>query len=204
MKLNTKYQKVIINQKEVEIPAEWTKKPIKDFFEIKVGDLILEKDLIENGTIPVYSATKDDRLYGYVNEAKTNLRKDIDMVLPARGGSIGNAKIPTEDSTSTQSTLMLISITKSKNLSRYVKNYFKAYKKDLFRDTAGGAILQLKRKDLENLEIPVPKTEEEMGNISDLIERQIEIIELRKKQLEQEEQKLKVLETNLLRGKIRC
>ena len=204
MRLNNNFKTVKINNKKTEIPSDWEVKKISDFFEIKNGTLISKNNMKEKGKYPVYSATVEDKIVGYVDETKNILRKDIDIILPSRGGAIGIPKIPFVDSTSTQTTLILTSITKSKAVSNYVRSYFLAHKKSLFRDTKGGAILQININDIKNIEIPFPPKEEIMNNITNLLNKQEEMIKLRKKLVEKEEIKLKYLEQTILRGKILC
>ncbi|MBK7159483.1 MAG: hypothetical protein IPH77_13315 [Ignavibacteria bacterium] len=69
-----------------------------------MGGTLLKEDLIDGGNIPVYSATESDILFGYVNKANTIL-KSGDLVIPARGNSIGHVKMVTEISTCTQTTI---------------------------------------------------------------------------------------------------
>ena len=51
-----------------DVPYNWQKKRIKDFYSSNMGETILQEDLIEDGRIPVYSATESDTIFGYVNE----------------------------------------------------------------------------------------------------------------------------------------
>ena len=53
----------------------------------RMGETILRENLMQTG-VPVYSATQDDSIFGYVSYPKLLLRKG-DFVIPARGNSIG-------------------------------------------------------------------------------------------------------------------
>ncbi len=204
MRVNNNLIKVKINNKRTEVPSDWKIRKISDYFKIKNGTLISKNDMKEKGKYPVYSATVEDKIVGYVDETKNVLRKDIDIILPSRGGAIGIPKIPFVDSTSTQTTLILTSITKSKAVSNYVRSYLLAHKKSLFRDTKGGAILQINIKDIKNIDIPFPPNEEIMDGITNILNKQEEMIKLRKEVVEIEEKKLKYLEQTILKGKILC
>jgi len=199
MKKNSNFKKVSMNRKTTD---DWEVKKISNLFKVKTGDLILEKDLIKDGKIPVYSATKDNKIYGYVNQAKTILRKSLDIIVPSRGYSMGMAKIPDENATSTQSTTMLIAKQNNEEISRYVRAYLTANRKKFFRDTTGGAILQIKRKDIEDIPIKIPTDKNDIIQIVEILEKQEKMIELRKNQLLNEEKKLQVLQQDLLGGKI--
>jgi len=74
----------------------------------------------------------------------------------------------------------------------------------LFRDTKGGAILQINKKDINDIEIPIPTEESMMDKITELLNTQEKLIQLRKEHLKKEEEKLKILEQSLLSGRIIC
>ena len=104
-----------------------------------MGNTILQKDMISNG-IPVYSATISDKILGYVSHCKYLLYKK-DIVIPARGNSIGNATIiKDEKATCTQTTIGC-------KLSTFLNHEFifyccYAYKKSWF-SYMGSAIPQI-------------------------------------------------------------
>ena len=204
LKINENTIKAKINGETIEIPKDWEIKSIKDLYKVKNGDLIPEKELLEEGSYPVYSATVKDKVVGYVNEPKTTLRANIDIIVPSRGFSLGNAKLPKTDATSTQTTIMLLQKEEEdKNMSRYITNYLKANRETLFRDTKGTAIKQINRREIENIEVPIPEDKEQIKFISDILERQEELIELKIKELEIEKKKLKLLQTEILSGRIK-
>lgn len=86
------------------IPEHWEVKRVKNFFKLSMGKTILKEDLKENGSIPVYSATAEDKYFGYL-EKSNNLMKRGDLVIPARG-SIGFIKRAKNNSISTQTTII--------------------------------------------------------------------------------------------------
>ena len=85
------------------IPKGWEVRRLKDLYKMNMGNTILKDDLIEGGKIPVYSASADDKYFGFVNSANVILNKG-DLVICARG-SIGHPKIVKELCTSTQTTI---------------------------------------------------------------------------------------------------
>ncbi len=87
-----------------EIPEHWEKARFKRFTSLRMGATILATDTSENG-IPVYSATRDDSIFGYVKETSVLLHKN-DIVIPARGNSIGYVtQIKESVATCTQTTI---------------------------------------------------------------------------------------------------
>ncbi len=88
-----------------EVPRHWTVTKFSRHFAVRMGETIPESELIEDGLLPVYSATEKDKYYGYVN-GRSPLLKAGDLVIPARGNSIGHVKLAHERSTSTQTTIV--------------------------------------------------------------------------------------------------
>ena len=70
-----------------EIPSEWGIAKYKFFAKSGMGETILSEQLVGHG-IPVYSATQEDKIFGYVSESSIKLNYG-DLVIPARGNSIG-------------------------------------------------------------------------------------------------------------------
>ena len=99
-------------------------------FKIRMGETILSDSVSESGRYPVYSATETDIIFGYVE--KTNaLLKHGDLVIPARGNSIGHVKYMTQPSTSTQTTIQMSLFDETLD-SEYVFCWIKAFKQHLF------------------------------------------------------------------------
>ena len=87
-----------------EIPKGWKVSRYKYFATSRMGETILSEDTREEG-IPIYSATQDDKIFGYVEKSNIILTKG-DFVIPARGNSIGCISIVKEDiATCTQTTI---------------------------------------------------------------------------------------------------
>ncbi len=70
-----------------------------------MGETIPETELSDEGWLPVYSATERDKFYGYVDERKP-LVENGDLVIPARGNSIGFVKLVRASATATQTTIV--------------------------------------------------------------------------------------------------
>lgn len=88
-----------------EIPEGWGVVKFKSAASVSMGETILKDDLVDDGVIPVRSATKTDKYFGYVNSCSKKLKVG-DIVVGARG-TIGKPSVVTEASTSTQTTLQL-------------------------------------------------------------------------------------------------
>ncbi len=86
-----------------EIPKEWIVSKFKYFYTFGMGETILKENLSDNG-LPVYSATEEDSVFGKYNNAKLIL-KEGDIIIPARGNSIGAVKIAKDKCTCTQTTI---------------------------------------------------------------------------------------------------
>ena len=110
-----------------KIPIDWKIKRFKRYFTSGMGETILKQDLDENGNIPVYSATEENLLFGYVKDSNINLKKG-DLIIPARGNSIGSVKIINDSiATSTQTTIY------SKKI-RKINEFFVYYYLTVFRN----------------------------------------------------------------------
>lgn len=87
-----------------KIPNNWDSKKYKYFSDLRMGETILASSTVSEG-IPIYSATKEDKIFGYVKEANVKLKKG-ELVIPARGNSIGYVSIVKEkEATCTQTTI---------------------------------------------------------------------------------------------------
>lgn len=114
-----------------EIPEHWRVKKFKHLYKSSMGATILKTDLLSEGKIPVYSATETDILFGYVDETNVILEPG-DLVIPARGNSIGHVTIVNGIATCTQTTIY------AKRLSddfsdRFLYHYLKGLRELLFQ-----------------------------------------------------------------------
>jgi len=113
-----------------EIPEHWELSKWGYFFQSGMGQTILKEDLDEDGDIPVYSATEEDRIFGFINNPNIILESG-DIIIPARGNSIGHVKLVQGKSTTTQTTIYSKPYN-LKILSTYTYYYCKGNKSNLF------------------------------------------------------------------------
>lgn len=166
-----------------DIPKHWEVKRVKEFYKLGMGQTILKEDLIEDGKYPVYSATAEDKFFGYVNKINNPLNIG-DLVIPARGNSIGHVKLVKETVACTQTTIYMKQ--KSKIDSSFVYYYLLGNKSQLFffDDTA---IPQITVEQINGRLILVPSSHEQkeivifLNNLCSKIDKKVEII---KKQIE--------------------
>ena len=112
-----------------EIPKHWEVSKFKYFFEFGMGQTILKEDLTDDG-IPVLSATEKYTILGYYKNPRV-LLKNGDLVIPARGNSIGFVKLVKEPSTSTQTTIY--GRIKKQVSTVFVTFFCQGYKEHLFQ-----------------------------------------------------------------------
>jgi type I restriction enzyme, S subunit len=99
-------------------------------FKIRMGETILSDAVSDSGRFPVYSATEKDVIFGYVDSMTAPLKRG-DIVVPARGNSIGHVKLVLLPSTSTQTTIQMSSID-HRFESKFSFYWMKAFKQYLF------------------------------------------------------------------------
>lgn len=140
-----------------EIPQNWKWVRYGNIADSKMGKTILRSDLIENG-IPVYSATQQDKIFGFVKKSDLLLKKG-DIVIPARGNSIGYAMLVNDEvATCTQTTICSTNI--SKVNSKYLVYCCQYFRKIWFK-FSGAAIPQVTIKQINNNILPLPPKEEQ-------------------------------------------
>ena len=169
-----------------EIPNNWKWAKFSNLAECRMGKTILAENLTDNG-IPVYSATQENKIFGFVKNSELVLHRG-DIVIPARGNSIGYATyILDKEATCTQTTICCQNI---KILSKYL--YFCSYAfKSLWFHFTGAAIPQITVKQLNKNLVPLPPLEEQ-EKIVKKIEELFELIDKKEKN-DQEKGKLKTL-----------
>lgn len=111
------------------IPKEWEVSKFKYFFKFGMGETILKEDLDGEG-IPIFSATEENKYFGYIKFSRVDLKKG-DIVIPARGNSIGAVKLVTERSTCTQTTIYCKKNSK-KIIEKFIYYYMQGKRKKLF------------------------------------------------------------------------
>ena len=112
-----------------DVPSGWDVIKFNNIYNSRMGATILNSDLDEEGSIPVMSATESSKVFGYVNEAAVILKAG-DIIIPARGNSIGHVKLVVNPCTSTQTTILCSNLGKS--LPSYIKYYLEGLREVLF------------------------------------------------------------------------
>lgn len=132
---------VVPGYEPYKIPDNWCWVSLDSLGRFGMGQTILSKDLVDNG-IPVYSATEEDRIFGFIYSNDNLIKLSTnDIVIPARGNSIGYVKLISEkEATCTQTTMFYKPI--NKEISKYIYYYMKSRKDDLFA-YHGNAIPQI-------------------------------------------------------------
>lgn len=112
------------------IPIHWMLTKTKFCSSFRMGQTILKEELIEDGEYPVFSATEGDHYFGRTNNPSFILEVG-DIVIPARGNSIGHIALVHEAAVSTQTTIANF-INKKKINSHYLFYFYKGFRKTLF------------------------------------------------------------------------
>ncbi|MFQ2436299.1 restriction endonuclease subunit S [Aeromonas caviae] len=170
-----------------EMPSTWVLAKTARYFKIAMGQTILKEQLEDDGEWPVYSATEGDHYFGRVNDPQVRLGCG-DLVIPARGNSIGFVKLVKEQVTTTQTTIYCKHLTQ-KIYPEYAYYFMVGQKKNLFWFTQT-AIPQITVEEIGSNPILLPSFEEqrtivafldyETARIDRLIAKQQRLIELLK------------------------
>ncbi|MFQ1819787.1 restriction endonuclease subunit S [Aeromonas veronii] len=170
-----------------EMPSTWVLAKTARYFKIAMGQTILKEQLEDDGEWPVYSATEGDHYFGRVNNPQVRLGCG-DLVIPARGNSIGFVKLVKEQVTTTQTTIYCKHLTQ-KIYPEYAYYFMVGQKKNLFWFTQT-AIPQITVEEIGSNPILLPSFEEqrtiaafldyETARIDRLIAQQQRLIELLK------------------------
>ena len=147
-----------------DVPAGWEVARTSFFFKVAMGQTILAEDLIENGEWPVFSATDGDHYFGRINDPKVQLNVG-DIVVPARGNSIGSVKLVKEPATTTQTTIYCKSLAPAKLHSNFVYQYFRGCKESLFYFTQT-AIPQITTREVSSNPILIPPLSEQFAIVA--------------------------------------
>ena len=158
--------KNITDEIPFDIPDSWCWTKIQNFAQLGMGQTVLTKDMLKTGT-PVYSATIENKPLGYINEAHNNIKLKIgDLVIPARGNSIGYVTyISEEPATCTQTTIYEKFI--DKRVSIWISYFYQAFQKTLFK-YSGAAIPQITLSMLEKQFIPLPPLAEQERIVAEI------------------------------------
>lgn len=172
-----------------KIPEHWEITKFKYLYKSNMGATLLRSDLDEDGKIPVYSATESDDIFGYVNNSNVILEPG-DLVIPARGNSIGYVTMVKELATCTQTTIYSKKITDDFN-KKYIFHYLRGLKEFLFQFDRT-AIPQVTVGEVKEnpIVLPPPGKQTAIANyidhktslIDSLIEKKRKLIELLKEE----------------------
>jgi len=184
-----------------DIPSHWDSSRYRYFYFSNMGVTLLKEDVKEDGIYPVYSATETDVLFGYVDEATIILNQG-DIVIPARGNSIGHIKVVTSPSTSTQTTIYSKKI--SQNIeTNFVKYFLQGLREHLFQFDRT-AIPQITVNQVKNNPLVIPPPQEQTAIAAYLDRKTAEIDELiadKKRLLElYEEEKTAIINQAVTKG----
>ena len=114
-----------------KVPERWIVTKFSRHFSVRMGETIPETELSDEGWLPVYSATERDKFYGYVDERKPLVEKG-DLVIPARGNSIGFVKLVSAFATATQTTIVANVLNHKSTDSTYVYYWCLGLRRILF------------------------------------------------------------------------
>ena len=145
------------NYMDTKLKEGWKWVKFSEVADCRMGKTILGKELTNCG-IPVYSATNTNEVFGFVPDAELILNKG-DIVIPARGNSIGYATfINDEVATCTQTT---IACKPKKNIyNKYLYYCCYAFKNVWFKYT-GSAIPQITISKINKNYVPLPPFEQQ-------------------------------------------
>ena len=162
---------MIVKETDVDfigsIPVHWEVVPVKYFSTFRMGQTILKEDLIENGKFPVYSATEKDHYFGSINNPQFILDEG-DIVIPARGNSIGHIKLVHEKAVSTQTTIANF-VDQDKVSSKFLFYFYKAFRENLF-PYDNTAIPQITVEKIKDNKVALPPISEQT-QIADFLDR---------------------------------
>jgi type I restriction enzyme S subunit len=139
------------------------------YFKIAMGQTIGKDDLVDDGEWPVFSATDGDHYFGRVNDPQVRLCIG-DIVIPARGNSIGSVKIVKEPATTTQTTIYCKNLSAGRLVANFVYHYLTGCKDNLFYFTQT-AIPQITVEEVGSNPILIPPVAEQ-AKIADFLDRE--------------------------------
>lgn len=157
-----------------EIPEDWEVVKYKKFARSGMGQTILKEDTTQDrkeGLLPILSATQDETIFGYTSNNSLLLEKG-DLVLPARGNSIGNVTFVSVPSTCTQTTIW----SKLQNINNRFVYYCSYGLSDYWFKYDRTAIPQITVRQVQDNLIPVPKNSEQQ-KITNLLNEKTQMID---------------------------
>lgn len=164
------------------IPTHWKLTKAKYCSSFRMGQTILKEEVIEDGEFPVYSATEGDHYFGRINNPSFVLEPG-DIVIPARGNSIGHIALVYEKAVSTQTTIASF-IDRRKINCIFLYYFYKGFRNILFHYDVT-AIPQITVDQVKQNPIVLPPLEEQT-KIAQYLDHHTSIID----QLIQKKEKL--------------
>nr|WP_321435438.1 restriction endonuclease subunit S [uncultured Campylobacter sp.] len=156
-----------------EIPEDWSISKYKYYSDNRMGETILVEDTNTEEGVPIYSATQDDKILGYVKNPSLVLHKG-DFVIPARGNSIGCVSVVKEDvATCTQTTICSRNI---KNINKDFLFYCSLGLHSEWFKYEGSAIPQVTVNQIKNNLVPIPSMPEQQ-KIADFLDEKCSYID---------------------------
>jgi len=143
-------------------------------FSIAMGPTILKEDLVEDGKVPVWSASEGSAVFGHVDRTDKLLRPG-DLTVSARG-SIGFTRLIEDECTSTQTTIQLRKRKTASADSKFVYYYLTAMRGALFPITQT-AIPMLTVRDVGQNRILLPDSPTQRA-VADFLDRETARIDL--------------------------
>ncbi len=142
-----------------EIPDSWRWVRLKYLSQFGMGQTILTKEMSNNG-IPVYSATIDNKPLGYISKNLNKIKLSYDdLVIPARGNSIGHVTYIIDDEASCTQTTIWMKLY-LKKISVFLFYFFLCCKNKLFVHN-GAAIPQITIAKIQECLFPLPPLAEQ-------------------------------------------
>lgn len=156
-----------------KMPLNWRLASYKYFADSGMGLTILKEDVTDLG-VPIYSATQDSSIFGYINNPKLKLNKG-DLVIPARGNSIGCTTYVEDDvATCTQTTIY----SKVSGINPKFLFYCSIGLKEEWFYYVKTAIPQITVSQVQNNKVPLPPLSEQQAIANYLDEKCSKIDEI--------------------------
>ncbi|NDE17611.1 restriction endonuclease subunit S [bacterium] len=144
-----------------DIPQHWGVAKFKHFFRVRMGQTFLKPDLSETGELPVLSATMSGAILGYTARAKARtLLREGDLVIPARGNSIGYVALVNQLCTSSQTTIQAIRIPNERLSTRFA-HLFSVGNKPFLYSFVQTAIPQITTQEVASNPVLLPPMSEQ-------------------------------------------
>lgn len=156
-----------------KMPLNWRLASYKYFADSGMGLTILKEDVTDLG-VPIYSATQDSSIFGYINNPNLKLNKG-DLVIPARGNSIGCTTYVEDDvATCTQTTIY----SKVSGINPKFLFYCSIGLKEEWFYYVKTAIPQITVSQVQNNKVPLPPLSEQQAIANYLDEKCSKIDEI--------------------------